>query len=102
VGALGLRGPGLDLDVQAADRPYDFGGGRIYNLECSGVIRNGGGASGAHSDIAHPEVAHAVWSAALACGRTPAREHALTARSGAADPARPGAAMPPVRQPRAS
>jgi hypothetical protein len=69
VGTFGLRGPGLDLvdlDLQAADQPYAFQGGRIYNLECSGVIRNGGGAAGAHSDIAHPEVAHAVWSAVLA------------------------------------
>jgi hypothetical protein len=69
VGTFGLRGAGLDLvdlELQAADQPYDFRGGRVFNLECSGVIRNGGGASGAHSDIAHPEVAHAVWSAALA------------------------------------
>ena len=29
-------------------------------------IRNGGGASGAHSDIAHPEVAHAYWEAIIA------------------------------------
>jgi hypothetical protein len=65
---FGLQGPGLDLvdlGLQGADQPYDFGSGQIFNLECSGVIRNGGGASGAHSDIAHPEVAHAVWSAAL-------------------------------------
>jgi hypothetical protein len=69
VGTFGLRGPGLDLvdlDMQAVGQPYDFRGGRVYNLECSGVIRNGDGASGAHSDIVHPEVAHAVWSAALA------------------------------------
>jgi hypothetical protein len=69
VGAFGLQGPGLDLvdlALQAADRPYEFRGGRVFNLECSGVIRNGGGAAGAHNDIAHPEVAHAVWAAALA------------------------------------
>lgn len=69
VGTFGLQGPGLnlvDLGLQAADQPYDFGGGRVFNLECSGIIRNGGGASGAHSDIGHPEVAHAVWSAASA------------------------------------
>jgi hypothetical protein len=69
VGTFGLQGPGLDLvglDMQGADRPYDFQAGRVYNLESSPVIRNGGGASGAHSDIAHPEVGHAVWSAALA------------------------------------
>src|SRR5262249_13971086 len=68
VGASGLRGPGLglvDLDLQATDQPYSFQPGRIYNLESSGVICNGDGASGAHSDIVHPEVAHAVWAAAL-------------------------------------
>ncbi len=69
VGSFGLQGPGLglvELDLQPVDQSYEFTSGQIYNLECSGVIRNGGGASGAHSDIAHPEVAHAVWSAALA------------------------------------
>ena len=30
------------------------------------VIKDGDGASGAHSDIAHPEVAHAFWAAVLA------------------------------------
>jgi hypothetical protein len=29
------------------------------------VINLGGGFSGAHSDIAKPEVAHAVWEAAM-------------------------------------
>jgi hypothetical protein len=69
VGTFGLQGSDLDLvdlGLKEAGQPYDFGNGRIFNLECSGVIRNGAGASGAHSDIAHPEVAHAVWSAALA------------------------------------
>jgi hypothetical protein len=69
VGTFGLRGPGLDLvdgDMQSMDQPYDFQAGRIYNLESSNIIRNGGGASGAHSDIAHPEVGHVIWAAALA------------------------------------
>jgi hypothetical protein len=68
-GTFGMRGPGLnvvDVEIKATDQPYDFGGNRIFNLESSSVIRNGGGASGAHNDIDHPEVAHAVWSAALA------------------------------------
>ena len=39
---------------------------RIYNLEASAFIKDGDGASGAHSDIAHPEVAHAFWAAVLA------------------------------------
>jgi hypothetical protein len=69
VGTFGLRGPRLDLvdlDIEASDQGYPFQAGRVYNLESSQIIRNGGGASGAHSDILHPEVAHAVWSAALA------------------------------------
>lgn len=68
VGTFGLQGPGLDpvsLDMQGADQPYDFQAGRVYNLESSNVIRNGGGASGAHSDIAHPQVSHVIWAAAL-------------------------------------
>jgi hypothetical protein len=68
-GTFGLRGPGLDVvdvDMKATDQLYDFAGNRIFNLESSRVICNGTGASGAHSDIVHPEVAHAVWSAALA------------------------------------
>jgi hypothetical protein len=68
IGAFGIQGlVGVDdVTMQSATFAYDFRGGRIYNLEASGVIRNGGGASGAHSDIAHPEVAHTFWAAALA------------------------------------
>jgi len=47
-----------------ADAPYGFEPGKVYNLECSHVIREGGGASGAHGDFLRPEVAHAVWEAA--------------------------------------
>jgi hypothetical protein len=68
-GTFGLRGPGLDLvdiDIHSTDRPYHFQSGKIFNLECGRVIRDGSGASGAHRDIDHPEIAHAVWSAALA------------------------------------
>lgn len=68
VGTFGLQGPGLDLHdgmILRVDHPYDFQPGRIYNLECSGVIRDGDGVSGAHSDIAHPEIAHVIWSAAM-------------------------------------
>lgn len=67
VGSFGAQGEGLELTdglMLEADGSYGFQGAKVYNLECSGVIRNGGGFSGAHSDIAHPEVAHAVWQAA--------------------------------------
>ena len=67
IGALGLRGEGLeieDLDMQAATQPYSFQPGRIYNLQSSHVIREGGPPSGAHGDFLKPEVGHAVWEAA--------------------------------------
>jgi hypothetical protein len=66
VGSFGVRGPMVTTDNQtmhAVEEPYDFHRGVVYNLEASGVISVGDGPSGAHSDICHPEVAHAVWSA---------------------------------------
>lgn len=69
VGTFGLQGGGLaieDLDVRDAGFDYRFRPGRLYNVDCKQVIREGGPPSGAHSDIARPEVAHLVWAAALA------------------------------------
>lgn len=69
VGTFGLRGTGLDItDLRAGDASfdYDFQPGRVYNIDCNQVIREGGPPSGAHSDIARPEVGHLVWAAALA------------------------------------
>ena len=73
IGTFGIQGIAVarDLLMQSAQHVYSFGPGQIYNLEASHVIRNGGGASGAHSDIAHPEVAHAFWAAALALPPSP-------------------------------
>ena len=68
VGAFGVRGPGAegeDRVILQADRLYGFEPGKIYNIDGSGVINVGGGFSGAHSDIAKPEVAHVVWEAAI-------------------------------------
>jgi hypothetical protein len=68
VGAFGVRGPGTegeDRVIIRADHAYNFEPGKIYNIDGSGVINIGGGFSGAHSDIAKPEVAHAVWEAAM-------------------------------------
>ena len=64
IGAFGLQGPGLslhDLPIGDAAQSYGFERGHVYNLECTNVIKDGTGASGAHSDIAKPEVAHALW-----------------------------------------
>jgi hypothetical protein len=69
LGAFGIQGPGLDLHdlpVSGVDHSYGFRPGHVYNLECTGVIKDGGGASGAHSDIAKAEVAHAMWEAVKA------------------------------------
>lgn len=68
LGTYGVRGPGVDqvdLPLGGADADYGFVPGRVYNFEASDVIRKGGGAAGAHNDIAHPEVGHAFWSAVL-------------------------------------
>lgn len=67
VGTFGIRGPGpdvVDLEMLPVGSAYEFAPGKVYNLESSRYIRQGGGLSGAHSDIAHAEVAHAVWQAA--------------------------------------
>jgi hypothetical protein len=69
IGSFGVQGLGpivADLPMGAVTQSYAFKPGRVYNLEASKIIKNGGGASGAHSDIAHPEVAHAFWQAILA------------------------------------
>ncbi|WP_159067944.1 CHAT domain-containing protein [Trinickia symbiotica] len=70
IGAFGIQGVGdtIGLRLGPVDALYDFSAGRIFNFEASDVIRIGDGASGAHSDIAHPEVAHAFWSAAISAG----------------------------------
>lgn len=72
LGTFGARGPGVDiadLDMLPVDGDYGFTGGMVYNLESSNIISEGEGLSGAHSDIAKPEVAHAFWQAAMASSR---------------------------------
>ena len=68
IGAFGIQGvPGAaDLRMLPASGVYPFRLGGVFNLEGSRYICRGGGASGAHSDIDGPEVAHVVWAAALA------------------------------------
>jgi hypothetical protein len=68
VGSHGIRGPGTnaaDISILPATGDYRFEPGKVYNLECSEVIKNATGRGGAHSDICHTELAHAVWQAAL-------------------------------------
>lgn len=68
LGSFGIRGPGIaieDMEMLPTDGDYKFQAGKSYNLESSEFIREGGGASGAHSDIDRPEVAHAFWEAVM-------------------------------------
>lgn len=66
IGAFGIQG--LDdiaegLTMGKKDHQYNFKAGRVYNLESSDVIKEKALVVGAHSDIAHPEVAHVWWQA---------------------------------------
>jgi hypothetical protein len=70
VGTFGIQGPGpalADRDM-LPEGSYGFEAGKVYNLASGKFIREGGGFSGAHSDIDKPAVAHALWEAALALG----------------------------------
>jgi hypothetical protein len=73
IGAYGLQGLGdqlrNDISMLPADGTYGFKPQKVYNLESSSYIYKGDGASGAHSDIAGAEVAHAIWEAAFASAR---------------------------------
>ena len=66
--ARGRRGHG---DGRGELRRTTSSPGRSTTSRRADIIKNGGGASGAHSDIAHPEVAHAFWAAALAAPLPP-------------------------------
>ena len=69
VGAFGIQGRSAgathDLPVLNADAEYGFEAAHIYNIDASPVICHGAWPSGAHSDIAHPQIAHVFWQAAL-------------------------------------
>lgn len=71
IGSFGLGGDDLAAEnksMLSSNEEYNFEPGKVYNLESSKFICNvelGGPTSGAHCDIAKPEVAHAVWSAAF-------------------------------------
>lgn len=67
-GAHGLAAPARDLAILDAGADYTLRPGCIHNIEASRAISKGGGVSGAHSDIDGPEVAHLIWSAAIAAG----------------------------------
>ena len=82
LGAFGIQGvPGaVDLPMCSVEEDYEFGAGMLVNLEASEIIRTGAGLSGAHSDILHPEIAHAFWAAVMARSANPRRASEMLGR----------------------
>ncbi|MBK6797030.1 MAG: hypothetical protein IPG76_09645 [Acidobacteria bacterium] len=69
IGTYGIQG--LDdmtdsVTLGNVDHDYQFKPGRVYNIESSNMISKKVIGVGAHSDITHPEIAHAWWQAAMA------------------------------------
>lgn len=75
IGTFGMQGTKLARRIVMLDEngAYGFQPGLVYNIESSDFIKKMAGASGAHSDIDGPEVAHALWQAAMV---TAAGQHA--------------------------
>jgi hypothetical protein len=71
MGAFGIQGSDAAQAVKMLEPTgsYGFKPGGVYNIESSGFIKKMDGASGAHSDIDGPEVAHMLWQAAQASAR---------------------------------
>jgi hypothetical protein len=72
LGTFGIRGtntPAQAISMLAHDGSYGFKPGLVYNIESSEFIKKMDGQSGAHNDIDGPEVAHALWQAALASAK---------------------------------
>jgi len=66
IGVFGIQGAeAVDVDVLPTSGQYNLAPGQVYNVDASSVISNGSGASGAHSDICHPEIAHLMWEAVM-------------------------------------
>jgi hypothetical protein len=68
IGSFGIQGTqdAKAIRMLGAAGAYGFAPGGVYNIESSDFIKKMNGASGAHSDIDGPEVAHAIWQAAQA------------------------------------
>jgi pimeloyl-ACP methyl ester carboxylesterase len=69
IGTYGMRGPGLEIvdeRMHALGEAYELRPRVVHNLDADEVIASSEGIMGAHSDICHPAVAHAVWQAVVA------------------------------------
>ncbi|MEU1970478.1 hypothetical protein ABZ477_02380 [Microbacterium sp. NPDC019599] len=69
-GAHGVAGSIQLPPLTSGSRPDPgFESGTLYNIDASAVIARLDGASGAHSDIGHPELSWLAWNAAKAGAR---------------------------------
>jgi hypothetical protein len=69
IGTFGIRGPGIEIvdePMRAVGEAYELRPGVVHNLVADEVIATSEGIMGAHSDICHGAVAHAVWQAVAA------------------------------------
>ena len=71
LGAFGAQGAGVNAQARVltlgdVTSNYGLAPAQVYNVNGDAVIRAGGGLSGAHSDISHPEVGHLFWNVVLA------------------------------------
>jgi hypothetical protein len=73
IGTFGIHGVTGSVELPAlrtgARRDPGLEPGTVYNIDASGVIARLDGASGAHSDIGHPELSWLAWNAARAGAR---------------------------------
>jgi hypothetical protein len=77
LGTYGIRGTASEqIKMLPATSDYNFAPGAIYNINSDAFIKKMDGASGSHSDIDGPEVAHAIWQAALAGQQKELASHA--------------------------
>ena len=52
------------VPLKAKGAQYNLTSGGFTNIDASGIVKNGGPPSGAHSDIVHPELGWAMLTAA--------------------------------------
>lgn len=68
IGTFGIQGDGTSaqhVEMLPLGGSYNFRPRTVYNVNADRYVKDGDAMSGAHSDITHPEVAHAVWEAIL-------------------------------------
>jgi hypothetical protein len=71
LGSFGIQGPetkATPVDMLPVGQSYSFRVNSAYNVNADIYICHEQGVAGAHSDIAHPEVAHVYWEAIIAGG----------------------------------